>query len=124
MPRKFNHTRAAAALVEAQLKGDREVAAAFGVSIRSIESWRARLEWDDQLKAEYEKLAPAKTIQWQSRIPDVLDKAIAFLGQTFEKGDPTNPELVKSVTAAIATLNEVAIVQAVITKKEQSRNSP
>lgn len=118
MPQEFNLVRAAAALVEASLKSDREVAAAFGVSVRSIESWRSRLTWDERLQGEVKKLADQKLGQWVSGIPKFLEDAIQFVRQAAQQGDPTDPEMVEAVTTAIATLNEVMVVQDAIAAKK------
>jgi hypothetical protein len=119
--RIFNVTRAAAALAEASLKPDQEVATPFGVGVRTVEAWLNRLQWDEQLQQEYKAMTQGKLNQWTSRIPGCLDKAIDFIIKAAESGDPTNPEMVKAMTGAIGMLNEVQIIQeAIAAKKSQS----
>lgn len=110
--------RAAAALVEASLKSDREVALAFGVSVRTVEHWRHRLKTDTELQQEYRKMAQEKLSQWVSEIPDSLELAIGFIASAARAGDVTNPDMVKAITSAIGTLNEVLIVQSALQKRE------
>jgi hypothetical protein len=122
MPRQFNYTRAAAALVEAQLKSDAEVAAAFGVSVRSLETWRVRLSWDEALQVEYKRMAKGKLETWVSKIPDCLDGAIAFITRATTEADPKDPDAVRAITGAIATLNEVGIIQEAIQQRKAKLN--
>jgi len=121
MPRTFNATRAAAALAEANLKTDKEIAIAYGVSIRTIESWRSRLKWDAELQEAYRLMTTSKLSHWTSKIPDCLDRTIDFITKAAETGDPSNPEMVKAITGAIGMLNEVQIIQeAIAAKKAQT----
>jgi hypothetical protein len=118
MPRKFNCVRAASALVEATFKTDREVALAYGVSIRTIEYWRARLRTDTELQQEYRKMAQEKFKQWVSEIPDSLELAVGFIASAARTGDTTDPKMVEAITNAISTLNDVLIVQSALEKRE------
>lgn len=111
MPRQFNRVRAASALVEAVLKTDRQVAIEFGVSVRAIEYWRSRLKVDEELQGEFRKMANDKLSQWVGEIPDSLAMAIGFIASAARSGDVTSPEMVNAMTRAIATLNEVMMVQ-------------
>lgn len=120
MPRKFNCVRAAAALVEATLRTDKEVALAYGVSVRAIEYWRARLRTDEELQQEYRKMAQEKFKQWVSEIPDSLELAIGFISSAARSGDVTDPKMVEAITGAISVLSEVLLVQESIA----ARNEP
>ena len=115
---KFKIDRAAAALAEAQLKSDAQVAEVFGVSVRSLESWRARLTWDPQLREAYEKMVEAKLKPWQSKIPEALDSAIDFVMRAAEVGDPSNPEMLAAVVNAMMSLNEVLVIQASLAQRK------
>jgi hypothetical protein len=123
MPRSFNYTRAAAALVEACLKPDKKVALAYGVSIRTIEYWRSRLKTDPLLQREYKKMAQEKLAQWVSTIPESLELAIGFISVAARSGDTTDPKMVEAITGAIATLNEVLMIQESIASRGQARNT-
>jgi hypothetical protein len=118
VPRTFNVSRAAAALAEANLKTDKEIAIAYGVGIRTIESWRSRLKWDAELQEAYRIVTTSKLSHWTAKIPDCLDRAIDFITKAAETGDPTNPEMVKAMTGAIGMLNEVQIIQEAIAAKK------
>jgi|GEM_PF-1305060 hypothetical protein len=123
MPKKFNYVRAAAALVEASLKPDREVAKAFGVAVRTIEYWRHRLKSDPELQREFRRMAQAKLAEWVSEIPNSLELAIGFIGSAARTGDTTDPKMVEAITAAVATLNEVLIIHESIAQKKQEEDN-
>ena len=118
MSRSFNYQRAAAALVEASLNPDKQVAKAYGVSIRTIEAWRLRLKTDERLQREFRNMAQEKLSQWVSTIPESLELAIGFVASAARSGDTTNPDMVKAITAAIATLNEVLMIQESIASRK------
>lgn len=111
MPRIFNRRRAAAILVEATLKRDREVAIAHGVSVRSIESWRSRLRWDGELNELYVQLLGNAVADWLSQIPGTLEEAIAFIKAAAQQGDVKDPKMLSAVSDAVATLSEVLLIQ-------------
>jgi len=120
MPRHFNQTRAASALVEAALLPDKQVALSFGVSIRTIESWRYRLKHDEMLQREFRRMAQEKLSKWVSKIPESLELAIGFISTAAITGDPTNPDMVKAITASIAILNEVLVIQQSIDRRDEA----
>jgi len=121
MSRHFNVSRAASALAEASVKTDKEIAAAYGVGIRTVEAWRSRLSWDTELQEAYKTVTASKLSHWTSKIPDCLDRAIDFLMRSAEQGNPCEPDMVKAITGAMAMLHEVQIVQeAIATKKARS----
>jgi hypothetical protein len=117
MPKKFNYVRAAAALVEASLKPDREVAKAFGVAVRTLEYWRHRLKTDEVLRQEFRKMAQVKLAQWVSEIPNSLELAIGFIASAARTGDTTDPKMLDAVTNAVSVLNEVLIIHESIAQR-------
>ncbi|MBD2462267.1 helix-turn-helix domain-containing protein [Oscillatoria sp. FACHB-1407] len=119
MPKRFNVVRAASALVEATLKTDKQVSIEFGVSIRTIEQWRSRLKVDEELQREFRRMANEKLSQWVGEIPNSLELAIGFIASAARTGDTTNPDMVKAITGAIATLNDVFVIQAAIQQRQQ-----
>ncbi|WNZ22732.1 hypothetical protein HJG54_07585 [Leptolyngbya sp. NK1-12] len=120
MPRKFNRVRAASVLVEATLKSDKEVALAYGVSVRAIEYWRQRLKRDEELQQEYRRMAQVKLAQWVSQIPDSLELAIGFISSAARSGDVRDPKMVVAMSGAISVLSEVLVVQESIAARNES----
>ncbi len=115
MPEQFNRTRAATVLADANLTKDRLAASRHGVSVRAIEEWRRRLKRDPELRAEYDRLVNAR--DWSLQIPIALSSAIAYIERASHSNDIT-PELVTAISGAVATLNEVLLVQAALEEKK------
>lgn len=120
MPRRFNVTRAAAALVEAALKPAREVAAAFGVAVRTVEYWRQRLRTDEDLQREYRAMAGEKLARWITEVPEVLDGAMAFLKQAVNVADPSDPKAIDAVVGAVSLLSDLQIIYESLARKQQT----
>jgi len=120
MSRRFNVTRAAAALVEAALKPDREVAAAFHVAVRTIEYWRQRLKTDEDLQREYRAMVGDKLARWITEVPEVLDGAMAFLKQAVSVADPSDPKAIDAVVGAVSLLSDLQIIYESLARKEQT----
>lgn len=119
MSRHFNSTRAAAALVEACLKPDQEVAQAFGVSVRTVEYWRYRLKTDAELQQAYKAMASEKLAQWVTEIPEVLDGAIGFLKRATALADPADPKAIDAIVGAITTLSDLQIIHESLQQKRE-----
>jgi len=120
MSRRFNVTRAAAALVEAALKPDREVAVAFHVAVRTIEYWRQRLKTDEDLQREYRAMVGEKLARWITEVPEVLDGAMAFLKQAVSVADPSDPKAIDAVVGAVSLLSDLQIIYESLARKEQT----
>jgi hypothetical protein len=85
--------------------------------VRSVESWRVRLEWDDALGQCYERLMRSRSREWVRDLPECLRSAVKFLKRSMEESDPTNPETIEAITKALATLNEALMIQELLDKK-------
>jgi hypothetical protein len=67
-------------------------------------------------------MAKGKLDTWVSKIPDCLDGAIAFITRATTESDPRDPDAVRAITGAIATLNEVVIIQEAIQQRKARLN--
>lgn len=103
MARVFPYAKAAHALVAADFSEVGKVAEEIGVSPRTIHLWRERLEHDEDLQAEYKKIAeatnteivkhvPVEIMNIAERLPRNLDRLLTFLDTCFEELDPADPE--------------------------------
>lgn len=103
MPRAFPYAKAAHALVAADFGEVNKVAKEIGVSPRTIHLWRERLEHDEELKTEYQKIAeatnaeivkhvPVEIVNIAERLPRNLDRLLDFLDTCFQELDPADPE--------------------------------
>lgn len=112
MPRGgFDPELAAAVLVEATLAGDKETAKKYGISPRSIERWRRRVEVDGKLAELVAVKKGAAERDWADNLPTAIRKAIDFLGGSMTKLDPKDPEAVRAAAGAMKLLTETAMAR-------------
>ena len=109
--RRDNHQAARALADWAQHRfgrpQERDIAATYGVSIRTLWNWKAALDDDSELAALYRTAVQTHvTREWADQLDDALRAAITRLLQLMS----TESDLAK-VTEAFAKLSEVAIAK-------------
>ncbi|MBW4692215.1 MAG: hypothetical protein KME27_10660 [Lyngbya sp. HA4199-MV5] len=117
MSREFNKERAAKALVDAILMGDRAAAEKYEVTVKSIEGWRVRLETDSKFREFFRDLRQAKDEQWAEDLPAALASCINFLKQAGQQADPAKPEAIAAITGAAETLADIALTQKMVDER-------
>jgi len=102
--------RAAMILVQAAYSSDTSAAKHWGISVRTIQNYRARLNSDSDFarlfalkKAEFEQA-------WLTDMPLALRKAVHFLGKAFEQPDYT-PEMIHAVAGALKIMAEIRLTK-------------
>jgi hypothetical protein len=119
MPRRWNVTRAAKALVDADFTTDKESAQLNGCSVRSIESWRSKMNSDEALRTEYQRLLNLKLGDWAELVPVALAHLVGFSIDATRSLDPSNPESVAAVTGAMKVLGELQLTRDMIALRNQ-----
>lgn len=114
MPRSFNYERAAAALIDATLMGDRAAAEKYEISVKSIEGWRSRLETDEVLREFFYKKKALQDKAWANEIPAAIASCINFLKQASQECDSRDPDAVHAITGALKIMSEVSMTREVI----------
>lgn len=113
----FNMERAAKALVDAILMGDRAAAEKYNVTIKSLEGWRVRLETDKAFREFFQRLRKAKDEGWADDIPAALASCIAFLKRAGQEADPSQPEAIEAIAHAAETLSDIALTRKVVDER-------
>ncbi len=113
----FNYERAARILVEAEYYGDAEAAKRAGVSTRSIQRWRRRMESDAHLssfvalkKREFEQ-------DWAGALAGGILAGIEFLQRAARDANPKDPNAIHAIAGAVKILAEIGITKAVLDVK-------
>jgi hypothetical protein len=118
MVREFNHERAAMILCDAVMMGDRAAADKWGLTQRSIQRYREKLETDDKLRHYVAKLQAKQEQDWAGEIPKVLAEGMAFLKGAFVQnrngGGVSNPETIAALTGAIEVLADIDLTRTII----------
>lgn len=106
--------RAASALAATMLLDDKTAAAKFGVSVRSVQRWRALLDTDDELAALVAQKKEALERDWAEDLGDAITKSIGFLGRAAADADTKDPAVIHSVAGALKILTDVATARQVL----------
>lgn len=119
---QFNHERAALILVEAAYYGDRATGDRWGVSIRSIQRYRARLDSDQELSQLVALKKEAFERDWTEEMPAAIRTGIRFLNTAFQEADPTSPEAIHAVAGAMKILAEIGLTREVLNVRFYGKN--
>ncbi|MEL6225282.1 MAG: hypothetical protein AAFR31_21855 [Cyanobacteria bacterium J06627_8] len=114
MPRAFNYERAACALVDAILMGDRAAAEKYEVTYRSIQEWRARLSTDPKLVQLFQEKKQIQDAAWGDEIPNAIASGIKFLTRAAQECKPDDPDAVHAIAGYIKILSEISMTRKVI----------
>ncbi len=121
MARGFNYERAAMVLCDAVMMGDRAAADKWGITQRSIQRYREKLETDDKLRHYAAKLQAKQEQDWIGEIPKVLAEGMAFLKSAFVQNlnseGVLNPETITALTGVIETLADIDLTRKIIAER-------
>jgi hypothetical protein len=120
MAKIFNQDRAAKALADAILMGDRAAAEKYGVSCKSLELWRTRLETDADFRAHFQAARQAKDEAWSSDLPAALTSCINFLKEAGQQASRSDPDAIAAISNALATLADIALTQKIVDVRLQA----
>lgn len=113
----FNQDRAAKALVDAILMGDRAAAEKYDVTIRTMENWRSRLDTDPHFSAFFQELRAKKDERWADDLAAALASGIRFLKDAGTQADPKDPDAIVAITGAVETLADIALTQKMVDER-------
>lgn len=112
--RTFDPDRAAMALIDAQMMGDKKAADKWHVTPRTLTNWRKRLSEDSIFAVYFQKKKEIWEKEWAKSIPPVIHSALEFLLEAFAEADRTDPQVIQAVNKSLSTLVEVEITKQVI----------
>ena len=119
----FNRERAAKALSDAALMGDRAAAQKYDVTQRSIENWRSRLDDDPIFSALFQELRQEKNKQWADDLPAALTSCIDFLKRAGQEASPADAAAITAVATAAETLADIALTQRMVDERLRAARS-
>ena len=106
--------RAATIIVEAAYYGDPDTAERWGISERTIQRYRARLDEDDELSSIVARKKTAFETEWANEIPAALRSALRFLMRAGQEADPKDPEAIHAVAGAFKLMAEIGFTRDVL----------
>lgn len=109
---KRDNERAARALVDAVLYGDRTACEIHKITDRTLRRYREALESDEELSALFDELSTqAARLPWAQQIDLTLSGASAKLLDLIQKASNPTPETIVAVTGAVQSLAEIAMTR-------------
>lgn len=111
---RFNHERAASVLVEAAYFGDKAAADRFGLNVRTIERYRARLDEDTELSAFVAIKKQKFEDGWAEELPAAIRASIRFLAKAATEADHKDSQTIHSIAGALKILADVTLTKKVL----------
>lgn len=106
----FNYDLAAAILVEAAFNGDQAASEHWGISIRSIQRYRAKLGKDKKLASSVADKKKVFEGRWADNISPAITNGISYLTKAIQEIAST-PEGIHAVAGAVKLLSEIEMTK-------------
>lgn len=113
MPRT-DYDRLATILVEAAYYGDAKTAERWGITDRTIQNYRGRLDNDSELSSFFVLKKQAFENEWANEIPAAIRSALRFIVRAGEEANPKDPEAIHAVAGALKIVTEVELTREII----------
>lgn len=124
MSHNFDYERAARALANAAFTNDTTAANDEGITIRTLQRYRKRLDADGTLSQLVAQKKAALEREWASKIAPALRSALDFLTRAGQEADPRDPEAIHAIAGAFKLVNEGALAKAVIDVRLAQHDRP
>ncbi|QLG11014.1 hypothetical protein HLB42_09690 [Deinococcus sp. D7000] len=109
---KRDNARAARLLAEAALTTDAKVCESHGITLRTLQNYRAALKTDPELSRLYaEARQVVITRDWAEQLGVTLSGAAAKLLALIDGAQSSAPETIQAVTGAVLGLAEIALTR-------------
>ncbi|MCE5419172.1 MAG: hypothetical protein JJ713_00050 [Acidithiobacillus sp.] len=115
---------AATVLVECLYSDDAKIAHRYGITVRTIQNYRARMRKDARLSQIFAAKKAAFEREWASELAPAIREAIKFLQQAARSADPGDPEAIHAVAGALKILSEVSMTREVINARLAAQDRP
>jgi len=110
----LEYDRTATILVEAAYYGDHETAHRWGISERTIQRYRQRLQNDDKLAEFVARKKAAFERGWADELPGSIKAGIDFLKRAAHSADPRDPDAIHAVAGALKIQTEVVVTKDIL----------
>lgn len=117
MARKLNYDFAATVLVNAMQEGDELTCHKFGVSIKTIERYKKRVQHDPVLAEHVAQKQQLVNRDWTADILPAMRAAIEFIRRAAESADTRDVNAIQAVAGALKVLSEIYMTQEVLVAK-------
>jgi hypothetical protein len=126
---ELDNELAATVLFEAMYTTDEKAANRYGVGVRSIQRWRARLATDPILAGVFASKKRLFDARWADELPIALRKAVALIGSqcdaiSADTDIQKSPDVLHAVTGAAKTLADVLMTNKVVDARIAQETRP
>lgn len=111
---RLDYDRVATILVESIYFGDVPTAKRWGLSTRTIERYRKRLNEDDKLSGFVALKKERFESNWAEEIPAAIRNGTRFLIKSFQEADPKDADSIHAVAGAMKILAEIGLTKEII----------
>lgn len=109
-----DYPRIAMILVEALFFGDVTTSRRYGITTRTIRTYRSELNENSKLSAFFLDSRQEFEGSWAARIPGTIIGAVDFLARATQEADHKDPDTINAIANALKTLSEVQLTKQVI----------
>lgn len=117
---KFDHDRAAKVVAEAMLSGDATTCKRHGITLRTLQRWKAKVGPDhpELTRAVAERKAAVESIgDWAAKLAPAIAACIDFLKRAAEQASVSDPQVIHSVAGGLKILSDVTASRRVLDRK-------
>lgn len=119
----FNRERAATILVEAAYFGDQPTSDKWGVSIRSIQRWRERIDTDPKLAVLVASKKALLEGAWADELGGAIVAGIAYLKKAPSEL-PVSPEGIHAVAGSVKLLSTIETTKRMLDTRLKNIEEP
>jgi hypothetical protein len=120
----FNYERAATVLAEATFADDATVLRRHGLTSRTLQRYRKRLQTDSKLSQLVALKKAALVREWAEELAPAVRDTIRFLQRAATQADPADPNAIHAVAGALKILSEVLLTREVVNARLAGTDRP
>lgn len=110
----FNRDKAARIVLDAVVMGDRPACEKHGISLRTLQRYRTKLEDDAELSQVVAQKKEMQDEAWANEIPSAIAACINYLKDSAAACVPGNPDAIHAVSGALKIMTEVELTRKLI----------
>jgi hypothetical protein len=114
MAKRHNLQQVASILVESAYYGATPTATKYGISVRTLQRWRERLDGDRSLQDEFERVRSIFEREWATDAIAAIKAGLHFLTKAAQTVKASDPAAIHAVAGGIKIASEMLIVREVL----------
>jgi hypothetical protein len=112
-----NREKAARAIADALIMGDKKAAEKNDLSVRSLVRHRAAMKTDPELAELVAEMREAQKQNWAAEVPEAIAACIQYLKAATNEVSKTDPNAIMAVAQALEKLSDIALTWRMIDER-------